>query len=237
VKLVGTRVKVPSVELGCSRRKGRWESSGQQPASIQRSGGVCVDSASGSPVRVNWENCGDGKTNSRPKAQAGSAREAQGVAAVVGVLHSSIVLHYFKRSREPREDTCSMRRGEAKDAGMAGATRIVTPQKVRKLQIALYRKAKTSPKYRFWSLYGELLRRDLRETNAVLRGWTGYFHFRNSTSVMGRMRRYSQNRLRRWVWRKHACTRALWKYYSDQRLREHYGLYELPVTAAWKAAR
>lgn len=84
-----------------------------------------------------------------------------------------------------------------------------------------------------WRPVGEVV----RELNAVLRGWTGYFHFRNSTSVMGQMRRYSQNRLRRWLWRKHACTRALWNYYSDQRLREHYGLYELPVTAAWKAAR
>jgi hypothetical protein len=37
---------------------------------------------------------------------------------------------------------------------MAGATRIITPDKVRQLQIALYRKAKAEPKYRFWSLYG-----------------------------------------------------------------------------------
>ena len=44
---------------------------------------------------------------------------------------------------------------------MAGATRIETPDKVRELQIALYRKAKASPKYRFWSLYGELLRPDV----------------------------------------------------------------------------
>ena len=44
---------------------------------------------------------------------------------------------------------------------MAGATQIKTPDKVRQLQIALYRKAKAEPKYRFWSLYGELLRLDL----------------------------------------------------------------------------
>ena len=63
-----------------------------------------------------------------------------------------------------RGDTCSMRRSEAKDAGMAGAARIKTPDKVRQLQIALYRKAKAEPKYRFWSLYGELLRRDVLRT-------------------------------------------------------------------------
>jgi group II intron reverse transcriptase/maturase len=72
------------------------------------------------------------------------------------------------------------------------------------------------------------------EANRVLRGWAGCFHYRNSTSVMGKMRRYSQNRLRRWLWRKHACQRALWTHYTDARLREHYGLYELPITAAWK---
>jgi len=49
---------------------------------------------------------------------------------------------------------------------MAGATRIKTPDKVRQLQIALYRKAKAEPKYRFWSLYGELLRKDV--LNAAL---------------------------------------------------------------------
>jgi RNA-directed DNA polymerase len=43
-------------------------------------------------------------------------------------------------------------------------TRIITPEKVRKLQRALYRKAKAEPKYRFWSLYGELSRKDILET-------------------------------------------------------------------------
>jgi group II intron reverse transcriptase/maturase len=75
------------------------------------------------------------------------------------------------------------------------------------------------------------------ETNRTLRGWAGYFHYRNSTSVLGILRRYSRDRLRRWLWRKHACRHSLWQYYTDDRLREHYGLYELPITAAWKAAR
>jgi hypothetical protein len=76
----------------------------------------------------------------------------------------------------------------------------------------------------------------VEETNRVLRGWAGYFHYRNSTAVMQRMRRYSQNRLRRWLWRKHGCKRGQWKHYGDERLREQYGLHELPVRAAWKAA-
>src|SRR6266436_7642131 len=99
---------------------------------------------------------------SQPSAQVGQTSKAGEVAGEVGVPHSSVDLHYFKRCKEPRGDTYAMRRGEAKDAGMAGATRIGTPDKVRQLQIALYRKAKASPKYRFWSLYGELLRMDVR---------------------------------------------------------------------------
>jgi RNA-directed DNA polymerase len=46
---------------------------------------------------------------------------------------------------------------------MARATEIITPEKVRQLQITLYRKAKAQPKYRFWSLYRELLRLDVLE--------------------------------------------------------------------------
>ena len=41
--------------------EGRWERVGQQPASAQRSGGVCVDSRSGRQARVTWEDSGDGR--------------------------------------------------------------------------------------------------------------------------------------------------------------------------------
>jgi RNA-directed DNA polymerase len=44
-----------------------------------------------------------------------------------------------------------------------GSQEIQTPEKVRKLQRTLYRKAKAQPGYRFWSLYGELTRGDLLE--------------------------------------------------------------------------
>jgi len=75
----------------------------------------------------------------------------------------------------------------------------------------------------------------VKEANQVLRGWAGYFHYRNSTSVMSGMKRYSRDRLRRWLWRKHDCTRGLWNSCSDEQLHAYYGLYALPTTAAWKA--
>jgi len=79
---------------------------------------------------------------SQPLAQAGQTSKAGGVAGEVGVPHSSVDLHSFKRCKEPRGDTYSTRRSEAKDEGMAGATQIITPNKVRELQIALYRKVR-----------------------------------------------------------------------------------------------
>src|SRR5678816_2256069 len=87
----------------------------------------------------------------QPSVQAGQTSKAAGVAGEVGVPRSSVDLHYFKRCGEPRGDTYSTHEGEAKDKEMAGATRIVTPDKVRELQIVLYRKAKAQPKYRLWS--------------------------------------------------------------------------------------
>ena len=72
------------------------------------------------------------------------------------------------------------------------------------------------------------------ETNAVLRGWCDYFHYGNNTRVFGKVQYWVRNRLRRWVWRKHACTRALYSHYTDHRLHETYGLWKMPTTAASK---
>ena len=152
--------------------EGRREEAGQQSEPPQRSGGVSVDSTSVSSAKVSWENSGGGP-QAQPSAQAGRTSQAGGVAGEVGVPRSSDQVAaldaYFSGkwpAKAPRGNTCSTRGGEAKDAGMAGATRIKTPDKVRQLQITLYRKAKGEPKYRFWSLYGELLRQDV--LNAAL---------------------------------------------------------------------
>ncbi len=130
-------------------------------APAQTSGGVRVDSRSGSKTRVSWEDSGDGKEKFQGSAQAGSASKTGSVAGEIGVPQSPVDLHYFKGCKAGRGDTDSTRRGEAKDPGRAGATQIVTPEKVRPLQITLSRKAKAQPKYWFWSWSGELLRLDV----------------------------------------------------------------------------
>lgn len=139
----------------------------REPSAQEASGGVSVDSMSGSERSEGWEICGSEAT--QPSAQAGATGEAEAAGAEVGVLHSNVDLlaldvGYREQLRESagREGTCSdaLRRSEGQGDGPRG---IQTPEKVRKLQIALYRKAKAEPEWRFWSLYGELYRWDILE--------------------------------------------------------------------------
>jgi len=67
---------------------------------------------------------------------------------------------YLKAAQ--RDATCPHARERSEGAG-DGSKEITTPVKLRKLQRALYRKAKAEPGYRFWSLYSELTRHDLLE--------------------------------------------------------------------------
>jgi RNA-directed DNA polymerase len=100
--------------------------------------------------------------SAQPRAQAGGTREAGRVVGEVGVLHSSVDLWESRTHGEPREGTCpsAQKRSEGGGDGRRG---LPTPNKVRKLQITLYRKAKAEPKYRFWSLYGEVQGKDVLE--------------------------------------------------------------------------
>lgn len=77
----------------------------------------------------------------------------------------------------------------------------------------------------------------LERVNRSLRGWSGYYHYRNSSVVFRKMQWWMETRLKRWLWRKHACSRALWSDYPNQALYERYGLWRLPMTAGWTQAR
>jgi hypothetical protein len=114
-------------------------------------------------------------------AQAGSPGEASSVGPAVGGVHSSQEWAWFdlwglspeyrtwqqdRRRDSARSQACQ--RGEGRGDGSASAE-IATPEKVRKLQRALYRKAKAEPKYRFWSLYGDIMRHRMTECNAMKR--------------------------------------------------------------------
>ena len=71
--------------------------------------------------------------------------------------------------------------------------------------------------------------------NRRLRGWIGYFHYANSTRVFGKMQWSTRERLRRWLWKKHAKTQARYgPTYSDESLHDHYGLMRFPMRTKWQ---
>ena len=71
------------------------------------------------------------------------------------------------------------------------------------------------------------------ELNRLLRGWSRYFHFLNSSRVTGNLRWWGQRRLMRWLWRKHGCRRALWSAHPPVVLYGRHGLWPIPLTAGW----
>jgi RNA-directed DNA polymerase len=93
-----------------------------------------------------------------------SKRKAAEATTEVGGVRSSddpVPDLWFGQPTEERRDvTCSaeVKRNEGRGDGPQG---LPAPDKVRKLQITLYRKAKSKPEYRFWSLYGEVQRADV----------------------------------------------------------------------------
>ena len=83
-------------------------------------------------------------------------------------------------------------------------------------------------KLNHWTL-GRRIPEVMTGLNRLLRGWSGYFHYRHSSRVMVKLNWQVRERVRRWLWRKHRCKRGLWKAYPDERLHGQYGLWPLPT--------
>jgi RNA-directed DNA polymerase len=161
-----TQVREPS---RCLTGEGCQVPLSNSQAVAQHLGGVGGGDRTGKADRVSRENS-SGASVTQPAEQGGDPTEAAQVAGVVGVPRSSADLPDSKTGSERRRGTwvnaCGT--GAGRDDGRTEAAtlfdRITTPPKVQKLQRTLYRKAKAAPGYRFYSLYGELRRRDLLET-------------------------------------------------------------------------
>ena len=74
--------------------------------------------------------------------------------------------------------------------------------------------------------------------NATLRGWANYFHYRNSSKVLDKVRCHAEERLRTHLMKRHkvkdrgtgiSC-------FPSRQLYAKYGLYKVPTTAGWKSA-
>ena len=78
----------------------------------------------------------------------------------------------------------------------------------------------------------------VRNLNASVRGWVGYFHYRNSSKALDKVKTQAENRLRNHLMRRHKIRNrgeAL-KRFPRQKLYADYGLFKVPVTAGWKSA-
>jgi len=74
--------------------------------------------------------------------------------------------------------------------------------------------------------------------NATLRGWTGYFHYRNSNGVLEKVKTHTEERLRTHLMKRYKVKDrgiGLGRFPS-QPLYTKYGLYKVPATAGWKSA-
>ena len=91
-------------------------------------------------------------------------------------------------------------------------------------------------KLNHWTL-GQRIPEVMAGLNRLLRGWSGYFHYRHSSRVMGKLNWQVRERVRRWLWRKHRCRRGRWTAYPDERLHGQYGLWPLPEWVAWQGRR
>lgn len=78
----------------------------------------------------------------------------------------------------------------------------------------------------------------VRDVNRTLRGWSGYFHYRNSSAVFLKVQRHAEDRLRTHLRKRHKVSD--WKSamirFPRRVLYEKYGLYKLSTKAGWKMA-
>jgi len=78
----------------------------------------------------------------------------------------------------------------------------------------------------------------IQRLNQSLRGWTGYFDYRNSTKVFGDVKWHAEERLRTHLRKRHKVRIRYFGYtrFPSSVLYERYGLFKLPTTAPWKRA-
>ena len=74
------------------------------------------------------------------------------------------------------------------------------------------------------------------EVNRSLRGWSEYFHYRNSTAIFGHVKWHVEERLRTHLRRRFKLRSRFQAYHHlpTSKLYGSYGLFKLPTTAGWR---
>jgi len=82
------------------------------------------------------------------------------------------------------------------------------------------------------------LERIVWEVNTTVRGWVNYFHYRNCSKTMTKVRGHVEARLQTHLRKRHKVRDRGTGYarFSSRALYEKYGLYKVPTTAAWTKA-
>lgn len=76
------------------------------------------------------------------------------------------------------------------------------------------------------------------ELNRSLRGWSNYFHHRNCTGVMSKVKLHVEERMRTHLRRRHKLvSRAqAYQHFPGRVIYGRYGLFKLPTNAPWRSA-
>ena len=74
--------------------------------------------------------------------------------------------------------------------------------------------------------------------NRSLRGWVNYFHYRNSSSAMSKVRNHAEDRLRTHLMKRHKINDrgTGLRRFPRVDLYGRYGLYKVPTVAGWRSA-
>jgi group II intron reverse transcriptase/maturase len=75
----------------------------------------------------------------------------------------------------------------------------------------------------------------IKKLNETLRGWSGYYHYRNCTKSFNKVKWYVEERVRTHLRKRHKIkSRAMgYKRFPNKVLYNRYGLFKLPTTAGW----
>jgi len=78
----------------------------------------------------------------------------------------------------------------------------------------------------------------MNEVNTTMRGWVGYFHYRNCSGALKNLRYHAEERLRTHLRKRHKIKDrgAGYVRFSSRALYGEYGLYKVPTTAGWTKA-
>lgn len=75
----------------------------------------------------------------------------------------------------------------------------------------------------------------VKEVNATVRGWVGFFHYRNCSKALGQIRSHVEERLITHLRKRHKVRnrKAGYVRFPNRLLYERYNLYKVPTSAVW----